>query len=292
MRGTQRSHFLGGGGGRFIPAHAGNTIHPYRQPWDNAVHPRACGEHCWIHGVSVNQAGSSPRMRGTLETQGVHCAEQRFIPAHAGNTRAWFAPSIVLPVHPRACGEHKLWGLLDSASTGSSPRMRGTLTDKFTKGIICRFIPAHAGNTDPHRSADWPESVHPRACGEHAALDDFEVLCSGSSPRMRGTHESDRHDHHRIRFIPAHAGNTPGRALKSRFTSVHPRACGEHPPTPFTATALTGSSPRMRGTPDCSPFRQQQGRFIPAHAGNTFMSVSPSGAMAVHPRACGEHQES
>ena len=50
-----------------------------------------------------------------------------------------------------------------------------------------------------------------------------------------------------------------------------------------------GSSPRMRGTPKTRPFRDEQFRIIPAHAGNTPVSRSSACTNGDHPRACGEH---
>ena len=49
-------------------------------------------------------------------------------------------------VHPRACGEHKSSISLPNPSTGSSPRLRGTLLDTGSQAFGLRFIPAPAGN--------------------------------------------------------------------------------------------------------------------------------------------------
>ena len=93
--------------------------------------------------------------------------QERFIPAHAGNT-SWISRRIPdSPVHPRACGEHDSGQWPSPEANGSSPRMRGTLF-RITKNLAClRFIPAHAGNTASSPTADLCGAVHPRACGEH-----------------------------------------------------------------------------------------------------------------------------
>src|SRR5690554_3048176 len=72
---------------------------------------------------------------------------------------------------------------------------------------------------------------------------------------------------------------------------VHPRACGELAielpmPMPFR-----GTSPRLRGTvhgPACGVLRI---RYIPAPAGNCRASFLRPESPPVHPRACGELEE-
>ena len=84
--------------------------------------------------------------------------------------------------------------------------------------LIARFIPACAGNA----AADCPHGV---------ALD---------------------------RFIPACAGNaTHAGAAMRPTTAVHPRVCGERMRRPGIARSISGSSPRVRGTP--SRFRRDSG---------------------------------
>jgi len=212
-------------------------------------------------------------MRGTLRCQSKMNLCSRFIPAHAGNTRSDQKHDHAGSVHPRACGEHCGSGLGLIVGSGSSPRMRGTQSPLRSNVDHRRFIPAHAGNT----CRQWPRSrlgtVHPRACGEHASSSARITLSGGSSPRMRGTLMMPGDPAIFRRFIPAHAGNTWVTRRCSRVTTVHPRACGEHN-TAWLRAALgspvaTGSSPRMRGTPNRFQSRLEQFRFIPAHAGNT-----------------------
>ncbi len=72
---------------RFIPAGAGNT--KWRQACTRSatVHPRGCGEHQPSGEKQPCKDGSSPRVRGTLQTLFVLRCSPRFIPAGAGNTR-------------------------------------------------------------------------------------------------------------------------------------------------------------------------------------------------------------
>ena len=72
--------------GRFIPACAGST-YPYSIIYIIiTVHPRVCGEHCFVGVSSIGFSGSSPRVRGALESTIPGLPIIRFIPACAGST--------------------------------------------------------------------------------------------------------------------------------------------------------------------------------------------------------------
>ena len=89
----------------FVPAGAGNTPADYAAVEGASVHPRVRGEHLnshkaglWDDGSSPRirgntdgagmDIGSSPRMRGTRVAARPYLRANRFIPAHAGNTRS------------------------------------------------------------------------------------------------------------------------------------------------------------------------------------------------------------
>ncbi len=105
---------------------------------------------------------------------------------------------------------------------------------------------------------------------------------------MRGTDRSLSLYRPRIRFIPAHAGNSARVRVSRAPKTVHPRACGEQDGNAAAGTVLTGSSPRMRGTGDHGDGCDLLARFIPAHAGNSRCGGSSRPIGTVHPRACGE----
>ena len=153
---------------------------------------------------------ASPRMRGTPPQLLQNPNPIRFIPAHAGNTYRGDCASRSKSVHPRACGEHCRICRSLPTRRGSSPRMRGTLVSGGVLSDDSRFIPAHAGNTEQVFLYYQAQTVHPRACGEHAILSATVVPSAGSSPRMRGTRIEPEELKALIRFIPAHAGNTKG----------------------------------------------------------------------------------
>ena len=138
-------------------------------------------------------------------------------------------------------------------TAGSSPRVRGTDQARFRHGQQQRFIPARAGNSLVSMAELIAEPVHPRACGEQTG-----------GLLLRGLF--------RNRFIPA--------------------ACGEQLDTDGHTQAITGSSPRVRGTAlrDLKPVVCR--RFIPARAGNRRLSRPLRSSSSVHPRACGEQAHS
>jgi len=117
--------------GRFIPACAGNRPTTRGQLASRPVHPRVCGEQAMSGVVSVEAVGSSPRVRGTAPAPCLARSMRRFIPACAGNSgTVWGCPTR-WPVHPRVCGEQPVRGRKRWSFCGSSPRVRGTATDRL-----------------------------------------------------------------------------------------------------------------------------------------------------------------
>ena len=113
-------------------------------------------------------------------------------------------------VHPRSRGEYCTCALSSTLLGGSSPLTRGIHQMKKDDASAFGFIPAHAGNTLPVQlPCDRPE-VHPRSRGEYSTASRSAVFAKGSSPLTRGIQNCGLGRHHGDRFIPAHAGNTPG----------------------------------------------------------------------------------
>ena len=93
-------------------------------------HPRVCGEHnTGVYALS-DCTGSSPRMRGTLCLLRLLIAATGIIPAYAGNTKGRSESKDGTGDHPRVCGEHTIIVAIIGSGGGSSPRMRGTPTQR------------------------------------------------------------------------------------------------------------------------------------------------------------------
>ena len=124
--------------------------------------------------------------------------------------------------------------------------------------------------------------------GEHVVTSGIATSVPGSSPRVRGTPRDHARWFDGQRIIPACAGNAPAVRTRRRRSTDHPRVCGERDGLMPTASANTGSSPRVRGT---QAARRRLGalvRIIPACAGNAHHERDLSQAPADHPRVCGE----
>ena len=249
LRGTLLGHGEACEGRGIIPALAGNTVAWSRADRSSGDHPRACGEH--LNNLKLPNApkGSSPRLRGTRHQRRLQRWQGGIIPALAGNTTTVTASRPIRWDHPRACGEPHREGRIYQGARG--------------------IIPALAGNTariDRPSSAAWD---HPRACGEHQGLRDSGAAQAGSSPRLRGTRTVlvVRGDGRGI--IPALAGNTPSSPDTIQTRWDHPRACGEHCRSRRRSARTSGSSPRLRGTPQLWVRVRGAMGIIPALAGNT-----------------------
>ena len=203
-------------------------MRPDRHVHAPPVHPRERGEHESDVEYSINDGGSSPRARGTLQARGVITVEPRFIPAGAGNTSSCKNPCASSPVHPRGRGEHDGLLLGSQFGGGSSPRARGTPQHLDRQAAVERFIPAGAGNTRPTAAPRARTPVHPRGRGEHCSSGLPGGLSGGSSPRARGTPRQGQQRADRRRFIPAGAGNTAPTTEAAAARTVHPRGRGEH----------------------------------------------------------------
>ena len=114
----------------FIPAPAGNMSCYAMRVIIAPVHPRACGEHSEILLLYRCLYGSSPRLRGTFRPPALYVTPVRFIPAPAGNISHVVRVHRPATVHPRACGEHCCVRCVAPFSNGSSPRLRGTSTNR------------------------------------------------------------------------------------------------------------------------------------------------------------------
>ena len=131
---------------RFIPTHVGNGARSLMRIGRLTVHPHACGERP-LRGLEIKMAdGSSPRMWGTGHSVPLRSSLLRFIPTHVGNGPCGGGSADRRTVHPHACGERVIAPTGPVITTGSSPRMWGTVHSPPFFRVTDRFIPTHVGN--------------------------------------------------------------------------------------------------------------------------------------------------
>ena len=208
-------------------------------------------------------------MRGKPRIRASRPRLSRIIPARAGKTVVVLLFMSGVPDHPRACGENSGKARDRCRTWGSSPRVRGKLTEIVVSSQEERIIPARAGKTSPSSPARPFASAHPRACGENETWCSSTWGTGGSSPRVRGKLDERREGTPLRGLIPARAGKTGGWAGRACALPAHPRACGENHGTWSRVSAVNGSSPRVRGKPRRSCCSMDNGGLIPARAGKT-----------------------
>ena len=167
-----------------------------------------CGEQLSEAELKHYDAGSPPRVRGTVFKKIFDFRLTRITPACAGNSSKELFTLHVYKDHPRVCGEQARAMRERSSATGSPPRVRGTA------GFDGRI----KGRTD------------------------------GSPPRVRGPVFQSGPRRAEDRITPACAGNSSDMYPNPSFPSDHPRVCGEQFFFISIKRPLKGSPPRVRGT--------------------------------------------
>ena len=171
-------------------------------------HPRSRGEYIRAGGRPAGSKGSSPLSRGIPSVPARPWPGRGIIPALAGNTRRHLLSGAVAGDHPRSRGEYFAACSSACSAAGSSPLSRGIPTKNGWRIAHIGIIPALAGNTRLPSAEPPPSPDHPRSRGEYIwALAQIQNV-SGSSPLSRGIQFISNNNLHRLRIIPALAGNT------------------------------------------------------------------------------------
>ena len=174
-----------------------------------------------------------------------------------------------LPVHPHVCGEHYSENLVLVAIDGSSPTRVGNIQSARSDQCLHRFIPTRVGNILKCTRAASFRTVHPHACGEHAAAWDWCARPAVHPRRVGNIISASKSRPASIGSSPRVWGTLSVGASMGPYHAVHPHACGKH----------------VRRMPAFA----RQDRFIPTRVGNIFANAGASVAFSVHPHACGEH---
>ena len=254
---------------RLIPAHAGKTSKRPPPSSSNGAHPRSRGEnHSRIAVVSPSM-GSSPLTRGKRFSVFIVVLTFGLIPAHAGKTGVGAVARVGVGAHPRSRGENCCTGAGSALNAGSSPLTRGKPPEVAAPVAEERLIPAHAGKTTYWTFTPKVTWAHPRSRGENFRGLKKQIASEGSSPLTRGKRTRHAHARPLSGLIPAHAGKTISRAIRSISRRAHPRSRGENVTKLATTQTHMGSSPLTRGKREPTHEVRNRRRLIPAHAGKT-----------------------
>ena len=151
------------------------------------------------------------------------------------------------------------------------------------------LIPAHAGKTNRPALRGRSSAAHPRSRGENRRQRPAQPHRIGSSPLTRGKLLADTKGFKAGRLIPAHAGKTTCRLLRTRSRGAHPRSRGENLAAASHPVHALGSSPLTRGKLLSGERGLAPHRLIPAHAGKTTATCRYRLHPWAHPRSRGEN---
>ena len=145
-----------------------------------------CGDYTTFAFVSLDCAGSPPRVWGLRIADARLGEERRFTPTCVGTTSA---PALLVtcpPVHPHVCGDYTDRGDIVSANIGSPPRVWGLLFYGLTHSGCRRFTPTCVGTTYRRGEALASFAVHPHVCGDYHCGAVKVHVDAGSPPRVWG----------------------------------------------------------------------------------------------------------
>ena len=194
------------------------------------VYPRGCGGTAQTTVVGSVLEGLSPRVRGNPTQLGRDTAYERSIPAGAGEPKQQTLEVRLCRVYPRGCGGTDPMrdsfcrrcavyprgcggtfaaSTAQNVATGLSPRVRGNHRRPAERPVDGGSIPAGAGEPMRRGSTERPTTVYPRGCGGTSYSVSQIQPTRGLSPRVRGNRCEPPAPAHRLRSIPAGAGE-PG----------------------------------------------------------------------------------
>ena len=161
---------------------------------------------------------------------------------------------------------------------GSSPLTRGGHIRNRPIPRNRRLIPAYAGRTRMVCGMWRLGWAHPRLRGADSSRGATSLANWGSSPLTRGGRAIARFGQEIRGLIPAYAGRTRGRMLKTSQRRAHPRLRGADVQRHARGPANEGSSPLTRGGQFGTIHFFISYGLIPAYAGRTPpMGCNPPG---------------
>ena len=209
----------------------------------------------------------SPLARGLRGGEPSGLLDAGIIPARAGFTPLARAAHRRRGDHPRSRGVYEEHGLPYTELCGSSPLARGLPATTSDGRTATGIIPARAGFT--------------------TTMTTTSAAMRGSSPLARGLPRRQATYPDLLGIIPARAGFTRAMPARRRRRPDHPRSRGVYNQDEVNVLAGAGSSPLARGLRDLTVLHGLAEGIIPARAGFTPPTPTPSAAPSDHPRSRG-----
>ena len=151
---------------RIIPTRVGTRSVLFFALFNGEDHPHACGDKITSKNELSSKRGSSPRVWGQVQTNGVFYPNFRIIPTRVGTRKQKNTISQVVRDHPHACGDKKYNHDVGNGRGGSSPRVWGQGTAKNKKELLERIIPTRVGTRKVAVYCVECLQDHPHACGD------------------------------------------------------------------------------------------------------------------------------
>ena len=192
--------------------------------------------------------------------------------------------------HPRSRGVYWRGGGRRSGGRGSSPLARGLRPPRATPTPCTRIIPARAGFTCCPPGGGSPIRDHPRSRGVYGPAPWAGSGPPGSSPLARGLPGYAGDLRADLGIIPARAGFTGPAPVGGCREPDHPRSRGVYQDLAQGVPIAQGSSPLARGLPPRRRASSSRSRIIPARAGFTPWSLTPTPPRRDHPRSRGVYR--
>ncbi len=209
-----------------IPAGAGEPPSVTMIANMRRVDPRGCGGAYVPLLASLNDAGRSPRVRGSPQDCTAHCWPLGSIPAGAGEPLPPCPARCPGWVDPRGCGGAPAAHLGAVALEGRSPRVRGSRSHRRRQRVHRGSIPAGAGEPTPKNRSRCHHRVDPRGCGGAIFRWPDGLPAQGRSPRVRGSPARHASTDRYRGSIPAGAGEPVEASTRCASSRVDPRGCG------------------------------------------------------------------
>ena len=151
-----------------------------------------------------------------------------------------------------------------------------------------RIIPTRVGTSFLVFCSKIFTKDHPHACGDKVGYKPQSDGTLGSSPRVWGQGQEDKHMKNYRRIIPTRVGTRANvRSLNYEHWD-HPHACGDKCRFRWKIRNVLGSSPGVWGQGVAFAVRDDDVGIIPTRVGTSFFEPVEDTLPTDHPHACGD----